>query len=225
MLITLFRTIILYILVLITIRILGKRQVGELQPADLVLTILLSEILVIPMQDPEIPLIHTVIPVLLLIGFEIVISVISLKSLRFRTLLQGNSLIVIRNGVVDQKQLQRLRFTIDDLLEALRKKDVFDITTVEYAIVETDGTLSVLLKPEHTVPAAGNLKVHLPDNGMPTVIISDGKIVETDFKECNMTPEKMDKLIQKKHIVVKEVLLMTMDKNGNTHMIKKADSK
>lgn len=225
MLITLFRTIILYILVLITIRILGKRQVGELQPADLVLTILLSEILVIPMQDPEIPLIHTVIPVLLLIGFEIVISVISLKSLRFRTLLQGNSLIVIRNGVVDQKQLQRLRFTIDDLLEALRKKDVFDITTVQYAIVETDGTLSVLLKPEHTVPAAGNLKMQLPDNGMPTVIISDGKIVETDFKECNMTPEKMDKLIQKKHIVVKDVLLMTMDKNGNTHMIKKADSK
>lgn len=225
MLITLFRTIILYILVLITIRILGKRQVGELQPADLVLTILLSEILVIPMQDPEIPLIHTVIPVFLLIGFEIVISVISLKSLRFRTLLQGNSLIVIRNGVVDQKQLQRLRFTIDDLLEALRKKDVFDITTVQYAIVETDGTLSVLLKPEHTVPAAGNLKVQLPDNGMPTVIISDGKIVETDFKECNMTPEKMDKLIQKKHIVVKDVLLMTMDKNGNTHMIKKADTK
>ncbi len=225
MLITLFRTIILYILVLITIRILGKRQVGELQPADLVLTILLSEILVIPMQDPEIPLIHTVIPVLLLIGFEIVISVISLKSLRFRTLLQGNSLIVIRNGVVDQKQLQRLRFTIDDLLEALRKKDVFDITTVQYAIVETDGTLSVLLKPEHTVPAAGNLKVQLPDNGMPTVIISDGKIVETDFKECNMTPEKMDKLIQKKHIIVKDVLLMTMDKNGNTHMIKKADTK
>lgn len=225
MLITLFRTIILYILVLITIRILGKRQVGELQPADLVLTILLSEILVIPMQDPEIPLIHTVIPVLLLIGFEIVISVISLKSLRFRTLLQGNSLIVICNGVVDQKQLQRLRFTIDDLLEALRKKDVFDITTVQYAIVETDGTLSVLLKPEHTVPAAGNLKVQLPDNGMPTVIISDGKIVETDFKECNMTPEKMDKLIQKKHIVVKDVLLMTMDKNGNTHMIKKADFK
>lgn len=225
MLITLFRTIILYILVLITIRILGKRQVGELQPADLVLTILLSEILVIPMQDPEIPLIHTVIPVLLLIGFEIVISVISLKSLRFRTLLQGNSLIVIRNGVVDQKQLQRLRFTIDDLLEALRKKDVFDITTVAYAIVETDGALSVLLKPEHTVPAAGDLKVQMPDNGMPTVIISDGKVVETDFKECNMTPEKMKKLIQKKHIEVENVLLMTMDKNGNTHIIKKVDSK
>lgn len=225
MLVTLLRTIILYILVLITIRVLGKRQVGELQPADLVLTILLSEILVIPMQDPEIPLVHTFIPVLLLIGFEIVISVISLKSLRFRTLLQGNSLIVIRNGVVDQKQLQRLRFTVDDLLEALRKKDVFDITTVQYAIVETDGTLSVLLKPENKVPTAGELQVQLPDNGMPTVIISDGKVVETDFKECNMTPEKMKKLIQKKHIDVKNVLLMTMDKKGNTHMIKKVNGK
>lgn len=225
MLVTLLRTIILYILVLITIRVLGKRQVGELQPADLVLTILLSEILVIPMQDPEIPLVHTFIPVLLLIGFEIVISVISLKSLRFRTLLQGNSLIVIRNGVVDQKQLQRLRFTVDDLLEALRKKDVFDITTVQYAIVETDGTLSVLLKPENKVPTAGELQVQLPDNGMPTVIISDGKVVETDFKECNMTSEKMKKLIQKKHIDVKNVLLMTMDKKGNTHMIKKVNGK
>lgn len=225
MLVTLLRTIILYILVLITIRVLGKRQVGELQPADLVLTILLSEILVIPMQDPEIPLVHTFIPVLLLIGFEIVISVISLKSLRFRTLLQGNSLIVIHNGVVDQKQLQRLRFTVDDLLEALRKKDVFDITTVQYAIVETDGTLSVLLKPENKVPTAGELQVQLPDNGMPTVIISDGKVVETDFKECNMTPEKMKKLIQKKHIDVKNVLLMTMDKKGNTHMIKKVNGK
>ena len=225
MLVTLLRTIILYILVLITIRVLGKRQVGELQPADLVLTILLSEILVIPMQDPEIPLVHTFIPVLLLIGFEIVISVISLKSLRFRTLLQGNSLIVIRNGVVDQKQLQRLRFTVDDLLEALRKKDVFGITTVQYAIVETDGTLSVLLKPENKVPTAGELQVQLPDNGMPTVIISDGKVVETDFKECNMTPEKMKKLIQKKHIDVENVLLMTMDKKGNTHMIKKVNGK
>ena len=225
MLVTLLRTIILYILVLITIRVLGKRQVGELQPADLVLTILLSEILVIPMQDPEIPLVHTFIPVLLLIGFEIVISVISLKCLRFRTLLQGNSLIVIRNGVVDQKQLQRLRFTVDDLLEALRKKDVFDITTVQYAIVETDGTLRVLLKPENKVPTAGELQVQLPDNGMPTVIISDGKVVETDFKECNMTPEKMKKLIQKKHIDVENVLLMTMDKKGNTHMIKKVNGK
>lgn len=225
MLVTLLRTIILYILVLITIRVLGKRQVGELQPADLVLTILLSEILVIPMQDPEIPLVHTFIPVLLLIGFEIVISVISLKSLRFRTLLQGNSLIVIRNGVVDQKQLQRLRFTVDDLLEALRKKDVFDITTVQYAIVETDGTLSVLLKPESKVPTAGDLQVQLPDNGMPTVIISDGKVVEMDFSECNMTPEKMKKLIQKKHIDVENVLLMTMDKKGNTHMIKKVNGK
>ena len=91
--------------------------------------------------------------------------------------------------------------------------------------METDGTLSVLLKPENKVPTAGELQVQLPDNGMPTVIISDGKVVETDFKECNMTPEKMKKLIQKKHIDVKNVLLMTMDKKGNTHMIKKVNGK
>lgn len=223
MLITLFRTIILYILVLITLRVLGKRQVGELQPADLVLTILLSEILVIPMQDTQIPLINTFIPVLLLIGFEILISIISLKSIRFRTLLQGNSLIVIRNGVLDQAQLKRLRFTVDDLLEALRKKDVFDISEVQYAIVETDGTLSVMLKPPYRTPQAQDLDVVQPDDGIPCVLVSDGRIIQSDFKDCGMNPKKMEKLIQEKQIQVQQVMLMTMDKSGHLHIVHKVD--
>ena len=225
MLVTLLRTIILYILVLITIRVLGKRQVGELQPADLVLTILLSEILVIPMQDPEIPLVHTFIPVLLLIGFEIVISVISLKSLRFRTLLQGNSLIVIRNGVVDQKQLQRLRFTVDDLLEALRKKDIFDISEVQYAIVETDGTLSVLLKPESRAPQNSDLQTTPVDNGMPCLVISDGQVIHTHFKLCDMTDQKLENILKKNKIRAEHILLMTADRGGNYYWIEKAEKK
>ena len=128
MLIILFRTAILYVLVLLTFRILGKRQVGELQPVDLVLTFLLSEFLAVSIQDTQAPLINTLIPVMLLIGLEILVSVFSMKSIRLRTLLQGNPLMVIRNGKLDQKQLKQLRFTVDDLLEALRKKDIFDIT-------------------------------------------------------------------------------------------------
>ena len=123
MLIILFRTAILYVLVLLTFRILGKRQVGELQPVDLVLTFLLSEFLSISIQDTQAPLINTLIPVMLLIGLEILVSVLSMKSIRLRTLVQGNPLPVIRNGKLDQKQLKQLRFTVDDLLEALRKKE------------------------------------------------------------------------------------------------------
>ena len=223
MLITLIRTVILYILVLITFRILGKRQVGELQPADLVITLLLSEILVIPMQDTQIPLINTFIPVLLLIGFEVLISVFSIKSIRLRTLLQGNSIIVIRDGTLDQKQLKRLRFTVDDLLEALRKKDIFDISEVQYAIVETDGTLSVLQKPEARTPKAQALAAEEEDNGIPCVVISDGHILESEFKECNMTLQKLEAMLQKKHIKKERVLLMTLDKKGNMHLIERAE--
>lgn len=224
MLITLIRTVILYILVLITFRILGKRQVGELQPADLVITILLSEILVIPMQDTRIPLINTLIPVLLLIGFEILMSWFSIKSIHFRNLLQGNSLIVIRNGILDQAQLKRLRFTVDDLLEALRKKDIFDISEVLYAIVETDGTLSVLLKPEYRTPQAGALNVAEPDNGLPCVVISDGRILHSEFKDCGMTNNKFAAFLKERKIDPNKVLLMTLDKNGNMTKIEKAEN-
>ena len=157
MLINFARTVILYIVIIVSMRILGKRQIGELQPAELVITILLSEILAIPMQDTSLPLMNTIIPVLLLVGFEIIISILNLKSVKFRSAMQGNPLIVIREGKIDQKQLKELRFTTDDLLEELRKKDIFDISEVWYAIVETDGTLSVMLKAdEENVKGHGN---------------------------------------------------------------------
>ena len=138
-----------------------------------------------------------------------------------RTLLQGNSIIVIRDGKLDQKQLKLLRFTVDDLLEALRKKDVFDISEVQYAIVETDGTLSVLLKPEARAPKAEALSATEEDSGIPCVVISDGHILESEFSECNMTTEKLQALLRKKNIQKENVLLMTLDKKGNIHLIER----
>lgn len=221
MIITLLRTVILYVLVICTMRILGKRQIGQLQPAELVVTILLSEIMVIPMQDTQIPLINTIIPVLLLVGFEILVSFISMKSIKLRSVLQGNSLVVIRNGIIDQNQLKRLRFTIDDLLEALRKKDVFDISEVMYAIVETDGTLSVMLKPENEFATKDDLGLKIEDKGLQCVVISDGKIIQSDFKDCGMSMPKLKKIINKNDIKVKDIMLMTIDKNGKMNVIKR----
>lgn len=219
MFVTLIRTVILYITVILTMRIMGKRQIGELQPTELVITLLLSEIIAIPMQDNALPLMNTIVPVLVLVGFEILISVISLKSVRFRSVMQGNSLIIIRNGVLDQNQIKRLRYTVDDILEALRGKDIFDISTVQYAIVETNGELNVMLKPEYEAVTRQDLNIKGEDSGIPCVVIADGKIIQSDFKDCGMNMEKLEKLILEENINIGETLLMTIDKNGNKTII------
>lgn len=221
MLISIVRTVLLYFLVLATFRLLGKRQIGELQPVDLVLTFLLSELLSVSIQDMQAPLLHTLVPVALLVGLEISMSVLSMKSLRFRTLLQGNPLFVIRNGKLDQRQLKRLRFTVDDLLEELRKKDVYDLSEVQYAIVETDGTLSVLLKPGARTPQNDALGLTVQDSGIPCVVVSDGEVVKTNFQVCAMTEEKLENILKKNGLRAGDLLLMTADRGGNCFWVEK----
>ncbi|MDR0531899.1 MAG: DUF421 domain-containing protein [Oscillospiraceae bacterium] len=148
MLITIIRLVILYCMITLAIRLMGKRQVGELQPTELVVTILLSELVAIPIQDNSLPMATSLISGATLISLEIIFSVISLKSKRFRELTQGTSIPVIVKGKLDTNQLNNLRISLDDLLEALRQKDVFDVTQVDTCIVETNGQISVLLKPE-----------------------------------------------------------------------------
>lgn len=221
MFVTLIRTVILYLLVILTVRAMGKRQIGELQPTELVITILLSEIVAIPMQDNDLPLINTIIPVLVLVAFEILISVISLKSVKFRSLMQGNSLLIIRNGVLDQKQIKRLRYTVDDILEALRQKDIFDISKVQYAVVETNGELTVMLKPEYEAVTKKDLGIKAEDSGIPCVVIADGKIIQSDFKDCGMSMEKLEAILRKNKINAEDTLLMTIDKSGNKTVIER----
>ena len=221
MFITLIRTSVLYIFVIAIMRMMGKRQIGELQPTELVVTLLLSEIIAIPMQDNDISLVSAIVPVLVLVGFEILISVIGLKSVKIRSLMQGNSIIIIRDGKLDLKKIKELRFTIDDILEALRQKDIFDISKVQYAVVETNGTISVMLKPEYEPVTRGDLSLESPDSGMPCAVIIDGRIIKTDFNSCNMTMEKLKKIIKKDKINVENTLLMTIDKKGNKTIIGK----
>ncbi len=221
MFVTILRVIIIYIIVVVAVRLMGKRQIGEMQPTELVITILLSEIAALPILDNSQPIINSIIAVMMLVSFEIINSVISLKSNKYRTILQGNSLIVIRYGVIDQKQLYRLRMTVDDLLESLRTQSVFDISEVEYAILETNGKLSVLLKPEKRPATAELLNIPVSDNGMPCVVAYDGKIIDDNFKECNLTMEKFYKIVNNQKVKIKEILLMTVDKNGAAAIIKK----
>ncbi len=223
MLITLVRSIILYLLLILTVRFMGKRQIGQLQPGELVITILISEIAVIPMQDNDIPMTHSILALLLLASFEIIMSVMALKSAKIRKILQGNSVVIIKDGVVQQKQLKKLRYTIDDLLEALRQQGVFNISDVQYAIAETDGSLSILLKPEKRSVAIENTNFSPNDDGLKTVIIADGKIIKTELKNLGISREALKTQLAEKGLIAKNILLMETDKNGNINIIRREE--
>ncbi len=215
------RTFIIYCAVTLFMRLMGKRQLGELQPGELVITLLVSEIAATPIIDSTLPILNSIIPLMLLVGFEILISVIDMKSLRFRYFTQGKPLTVIRNGRLDQHQLKKLRFTVNDVLAALRQKDVFNIEDVEYAVVETNGTLSVLLKPEKRNSTPKNYDKPEKDSGIACAVVIDGRIVEDNFEDCGATSEEILAKIKRENLRQKDILLMTVDKDKNYCIIKK----
>ena len=174
MLITLVRTALLYILVVITIRLMGKRQVAQLEPFELVITIMIAELAVIPMQDRHIPLINGVIAILTLLFIQVSFSILSLKFPSFRSVLDGRYSVIVANGVIQEKELRKARYNLEELLEQLRLKNIFDLGDVEFAILETSGELSVLLKSQNR-PATQGLQVNVPTS--LNILILDGRSV------------------------------------------------
>ena len=221
MLNTIIRVVILYLFVSIAIRIMGKRNIGELQPTELVITLLLSEFAAIPIEDNSVPLINSLIPVMILISLEIINSVISMKSTKFRNISDGNALLIIKDGKLDQKQLKKLRFTVDDVLSALRQKDVFDINEVAYAIIETNGTLSVLLKPQFQNATKQDVKVKTKNDGYTCPVIIDGVVLKKNLEVLEINKEDIEKILEKKKVHKQEIFLMNIDKNKNAEIILK----
>ena len=220
MALTAVRIFLLYILASLAVRIMGKRQIGELQPLELVVTILLSEIAVIPMQDTDIPILNSVIAVMLLVSFELILSVVTMKSPSFRKLLDGNPVTIIRNGKLDQKELKRLRFTVDDLMAALRQKDIFDITKVSYAVIETNGSLSINLKNGENPVTAKMLNLKSSE-AIPFIVVSDGEYIRHYYSDCQMSDKEVDKILKNNKTALNDVLIMTVDKNKKSMIIKK----
>ena len=221
MLITLIRVSILYLFIIVCMRLMGKRQLGELQPTELVITILLSEIASIPIQDNGVPLINSILSVLLLVTLEIINSAICLKSAKIRTLIEGNPIIVIHDGIIDQKKLRQLRFSSEDLIEQLRQKDVFDINDVKFAVVETNGQLSVMLKDDKLPITPEYLDSKPESKGLQCMIINDGKVIKKSFKDCNMDENKLKNILQKEDIGLDEILFMLADNKDNYSIIRK----
>ena len=171
MTISLIRTLLLYVMIIAAVRIMGKRQISELQTSELVVTLLISDIAAIPMQNTGQPLSSGIIPILVLVSCEIAASFFMVKNSRFRKLVAGKPQVVINNGTVDQAQMKRLRMSTEDLSEQLRQMNVFSIQDVAYAIVETNGKLSVMKKPEKDQVSASMLGIAVPDHGIDAVVI------------------------------------------------------
>lgn len=225
MAISLIRTVLLYILIIFALKTMGKRQISELQTSELVVTLLISNIAAIPMQNTGQPLISGVVPIIVLIAFEVIVSILMLKNSKFRKLICGSPIVVINNGKVMQNELKMLRMTIEDLFEELRQMDVFSLADVSYAIVETNGKLSVLKKNDKQPPDASSLGVVVPDNGIEAVVVSDGEISDFSLSLCGLSKDWVDGVLNGQNININEVFIMTANKNKQYNIIRKEINK
>ena len=223
MIITITRTIVLYIFVTLGIRLMGKRQIGEMQPNELVVTLLISEIAAIPLQDTSQPILNGVVAIFMLVIIEIIISVITMKSLYVRKIMNGKSAVIIKNGVIDQNMMRQVRMTVLDLVELLRGQDVFDISTVSYAVLEVNGNLSVLLKSSEQPVTVKDIDIKKEKATLPLPVISDGKIIRESLDALEISEEDIKSTVKKNSTDIKDVFLMTMDRYGETSLIKMRD--
>lgn len=216
------RTFILYIMIIAALRLMGKRQIGELEPSELVVTILISELAAIPMQDVTVPLFAGIIPVATLISIEILISFFCLKSRRLRRRFNGRSAVIIRSGKLDPKKMQDLRLTTDEVMESLRQNNIASPADVKYAAIEPSGQLSYVLKPQKQPVTAEMLNLSPSDAGLPLIVVSDGKPVLGNLRQLNLEVSDIEKRIKKAKIPsVSEVFLMTLDDCGNMFIQRK----
>ena len=216
------RTVILYILIIAGVRLMGKRQVGELEPSELVLSLIIADLASVPMQDYGIPLLTGVVPILTLLSVTMILSVLTMKSVRFRAILCGRPSMVIRNGMVDQREMAKNRLTVDELLEELRIQGYTDLSTVKYAILETNGQLSVLPYANQKPPTARELKVAVEEGGLPRVVVSDGKLLERNLKALGHDRPWLDRqLSQRGCRDLSKVFLLLVDESDAVYFAEK----
>lgn len=221
MITTIVRTAILYIFVIVGLRIMGKRQIGDMQPGELVVTILISEIAAIPIQDITQPVLGGIVAIFTLVCLEILITVITMKSTHVSQILNGKSAMLIKDGIIDQKLLKRLRITNNDLVEVLRLKDIFSVEDVAYAILETNGKLSVMMKKQKAPVTAKQMSIETGSDAMQTLVISDGVVFDKGLSDVGSSATHLDAILHSHRMTRDEIFLMTLDKDGHTVIIKK----
>ena len=215
MLITFIRSILLYIIVLVVMRLMGKREIGQLQPFELAISIMIADLASTPMADAGIPISNGIIPILALLVMHLVISILNIKSIRAREILCGKPSILIYRGRIDEKQLKKERFTVNELEERLRGNNVVNIGDVEYAILETSGQVTVILKPEKRNVTTGDLNIKPEYEGLAYDLVLDGKVMYENLKILKKDYDWLKKQVSKFGIKPEEALIVTIDGKGN----------
>lgn len=221
MIIVMIRAIILYAVIIFSLRMMGKRLIGELQPSELVVTILISNMAAVPIEDSNTPMLIGAIPILALVGFELLSSKIALKSASFRRIISGSPAVLIKDGVLDQKQMKKLRISVEDMLEAMRGAQISKLDDITYAIMETNGKISFFKKFEASPATAEMLSLKGADEPLPMPVVSDGKVNEETLKMFHLDIKWLEKILTKNKKKLKDVFLMTVDKNAEYFILPK----
>jgi uncharacterized membrane protein YcaP (DUF421 family) len=211
MILSYIRTALLYILLIVSVRLMGKRQVGQMEPAEFVVTMLVANLASIPMQDEGIPLFTGLVPIFTVLGAELVLSALSMKSIHLRKWLCGKPVILVENGKILQENLKRTRITLDELTGHLRLNEVLDISTVQYAILETNGSLSVFLKAGENPATAKEAGIQAKKQTLPVTVIEDGKLMKQNLPLVKKDEKWVQRVLKSKNSSAGETLLLTVD--------------
>ena len=212
------RTVVLYLLLIAGIRLMGKRQVGELEPTELVLAMLLSDLAAVPMQDFGLPLLYGIVPIITLLCLTMLLSVATMRSVRLRTLLCGKPSIVVQDGKLRQREMRKVRMTVDELIEELRLQGVTDLNSVKYAILETSGQVSVLLYQDRQPATPKQLGLSVQTGRLPIVVINDGRVLSQNLTALGLDENWLNQQLKQRGAASpKEVFLLTADRDGVIH--------
>ena len=221
MAVVLIRACILYVIITFSLRLMGKRQLGELQPSELVVTILISNIAAIPVEDSSVPMLMGVVPILTLVSLDVIVSAIMLKFPKFRKLIIGSPRVIMSEGVIMQKEMKRLRYTVDDLVEAMREEQIFDLNEIWYAIVETTGKIHFLKKKDYQSAEKADIGCGGSTVDPPAVIIRDGHEDQEQMKLMGRGMGWLKEQLREQRLSVTDVFLMTADRNGQSTIIQR----
>ena len=226
MFVVLIRTIALYLFIVVGIRLLGKHQIGQLEPSELVLTLIIADLASVPMQDNGIPLLSGLIPIVVLLALSSILSALCTKSIRFRALLCGRPSVVVENGQVVQEELKKNRLTLDELMEELRIQGYAEFKSIKFALLETNGQLSVLPYANQKPPTARDLKVSVEEGGLPRVVVSDGRLLEHNLRGAGYEHNWLEKQLAAHGLHShRQAFLLTVDEGGNTCCVPKKEAK
>ena len=222
MIISYIRTVFLYLVLILSIRLMGKRQIGQMEASEFVVTMLVANLASIPMQDSGIPLLSGLVPILTVLGMELVLSCLILKSVLIRRLFCGKPVILIDNGKILLENLNRTRVTLDELMGHLRQKDVLDIQTVQFAILETDGSLSVFPYPKDRPASAKDAGIPAGKQFLPISIVEDGHLLKENLSRAGKDRRWLDQVLRQHNASLEDTLLLTVDQKKTIWMGKES---